>query len=103
MRYPPVTVTQPGSFVFAGPRQVTITGWIFSLNGRPVAPGENAFEKYQTDIIVAAWHYLNEHFERDLGLTVFRTAPDDVQLVDAVVEIEAQRETAALLERVAHP
>ena len=103
MTYPPITVSRPGSFVFGEPGQLTITGWTFNLNGRPVAPGENAFEKYQLDIIVAAWHYLNEHFERHLGFTVIRTGSEELQLVDATIELEAQRETAALLERVAHP
>ncbi|SPA25919.1 conserved hypothetical protein [Cupriavidus taiwanensis] len=103
MTYPPITVSRAGSFVFGEPGQLTITGWTFNLNGRPVEPGENAFEKYQLDIIVAAWHYLNEHFERHLGITVIRTGSEDLQLVDATIELDAQRETAALLERVAHP
>lgn len=101
MTYPPVTVSKPGSFIFGEPGQLTITGWTFNLNGRPLAPGENAFETYQLDIIVAAWHHLNEHFERNLGMSVIRTAPDEVQLVDATIELEAQRETVALLNRVA--
>lgn len=101
MTYPPVTVSKPGAFVFKEPGQLTITGWTFNLNGRPLAPEENAFEKYQFDIIVAAWHHLNEHFERNLGMSVIRTAPDEVQLVDATIELEAQRETVALLNRVA--
>ncbi|WP_137924624.1 hypothetical protein [Cupriavidus sp. 2SB] len=101
--YPPVFVAKPGSFVFADADHVTITGWAFDLRGRPLAPGEDAFQKYHTDITIAAWHYLNEHLERSLGVTVFRTAaPDDIDLVDASIEIEAQRETEALLDRIAH-
>ncbi|WP_375199089.1 hypothetical protein [Cupriavidus metallidurans] len=102
--YPPVTIAKPGTFVFADPKQVTISGWTFDLHGRPVMPGEDAFQTYRTDIIVAAWHYLNEHLERSLGVTVFRTGtPDEIELVDASIEIAAQRETEALLDRIAHP
>jgi hypothetical protein len=100
--YPPVTIGKPGAFVFETAGTITISGWTFDLQGRPVAPGEDAFQKYRIDLIVAAWHYLNEHFERELGLTVARVAaPEDFELVDASIEIAAQRETVALLDRIA--